>query len=56
MVSLELTGDDVWLHAPPMFHLVDAVATWGVTLVGGLHVTEHFDPKTFAATVYAPTR
>ena len=51
VVSLELTGDDVWLHAPPMFHLVDAVATWGVTLVGGLHVTEHFDPKTFAATV-----
>jgi acyl-CoA synthetase (AMP-forming)/AMP-acid ligase II len=51
VTSLELTGDDVWLHAPPMFHLVDAVATWGVTLVGGLHVTEHFDPKTFAVTV-----
>jgi len=39
------------LHAPPMFHLVDAVATWGMTLAAGLHVTEHFDPKTFAATV-----
>ncbi|HVG50061.1 MAG TPA: AMP-binding protein [Xanthobacteraceae bacterium] len=51
VTSLELTGDDVWLHAPPMFHLVDAVATWGMTLIGGLHVTEHFDPKTFAATV-----
>jgi long-chain acyl-CoA synthetase len=51
VTSLELTGDDVWLHAPPMFHLVDAVATWGITLVGGLHVTEHFDPTTFAATV-----
>jgi long-chain acyl-CoA synthetase len=51
VISLELTGDDVWLHAPPMFHLVDATAIWGVTLVGGKHVTEHFDPKTFGATV-----
>ncbi|MGZ5805282.1 MAG: class I adenylate-forming enzyme family protein, partial [Xanthobacteraceae bacterium] len=51
VTSLELTGDDVWLHAPPMFHLVDAVATWGMTLIGGLHVTEHFDPRTFAASV-----
>ncbi len=34
-----------------MFHLVDAVATWGMTLIGGLHVTEHFDPKSFAASV-----
>ncbi len=51
VTSLELTGDDVWLHAPPMFHLVDATAIWGITLVGGKHVTEHFDPRTFAATV-----
>ncbi|MGZ5896011.1 MAG: class I adenylate-forming enzyme family protein [Xanthobacteraceae bacterium] len=51
VTSLELTGDDVWLHTPPMFHLVDAVATWGMTLIGGLHVTEHFDPRTFAASV-----
>jgi long-chain acyl-CoA synthetase len=53
VTSLELTGDDVWLHAPPMFHLVDATAIWGVSLVGGRHVTEHFDPKTFAASVKA---
>jgi len=51
VTSLELTGDDCWLHAPPMFHLVDAVAVWGVTLVGGRHVTGHFDPRTFGATV-----
>ena len=51
VTSLELTGNDVWLHAPPMFHLVDATAIWGVTLVGGKHVTEHFDPRAFAATV-----
>ncbi|HWM48728.1 MAG TPA: AMP-binding protein [Xanthobacteraceae bacterium] len=53
VVSLELTGEDVWLHAPPMFHLVDATAIWGVTLVGGKHVTGHFDPVTFGATVRA---
>ena len=52
VTSLELTGDDVWLHAPPMFHLVDATAIWGVTLVGGRHVTEHFDPRTFATTIH----
>jgi long-chain acyl-CoA synthetase len=51
VTSLQLTGDDIWLHAPPMFHLVDAVATWGMTLIGGMHVTEHFDPRTFAAAV-----
>lgn len=53
VISLELTGADVWLHAPPMFHLVDATAIWGVTLVGGRHVCEHFEPDTFAATVRA---
>jgi acyl-CoA synthetase (AMP-forming)/AMP-acid ligase II len=51
VTSLELTGGDVWLHAPPMFHLVDATAIWGIALVGGGHVTEHFDPKVFAASV-----
>jgi len=51
VTSLELTGDDAWLHAPPMFHLVDATAIWGVTLVGGRHIASHFDPRTFGATV-----
>ena len=53
VLSLELTGDDVWLHAPPMFHLVDATAIWGVTLAGGKHICEHFEPQKFAATVRA---
>lgn len=35
--ALELSRDDVWLHAAPMFHLADAWATFAVTLVGGLH-------------------
>ncbi|MDB5410839.1 MAG: fatty-acid--CoA ligase [Rhodospirillales bacterium] len=53
IVALELTGDDVWLHAPPMFHLVDAFAIWAVSLVGGRHVTTHFDPMRFGPLVQA---
>src|SRR5882757_9898637 len=51
IVTLELSGGSVWFHAPPMFHLVDAFAIWGLTLVGGCHVTEHFDPSRFCAVV-----
>jgi acyl transferase domain-containing protein/acyl-CoA synthetase (AMP-forming)/AMP-acid ligase II/NADPH:quinone reductase-like Zn-dependent oxidoreductase/acyl carrier protein len=32
-----LTREDVWLHAAPLFHLVDAFAVYSVTLVGGRH-------------------
>jgi fatty-acyl-CoA synthase len=35
--ALELSPDDVWLHAAPMFHLADAWATFAITLVGGTH-------------------
>lgn len=51
IVGLELNGRDVWLHASPMFHLVDAFAIWGVSLVGGRHVTAHFDPESFGPLV-----
>jgi long-chain acyl-CoA synthetase len=45
-------GDrDVWLHAAPMFHLVDAFAIWGITLAGGVHVAAHFDPQVFGGLV-----
>jgi long-chain acyl-CoA synthetase len=50
-MTLELTAQSVWFHAPPMFHLVDAFSIWALTLVGGCHVTEHFDPATFCSTV-----
>jgi long-chain acyl-CoA synthetase len=53
IMTLDLSADDVWFHAPPMFHLVDAWAIWAMTLVGGRHVTEHFDPARFGATVEA---
>lgn len=49
--ALNLSDSDIWLHAAPMFHLVDAFAIWGMTLVGGGHVATHFDPATFGRVV-----
>jgi acyl-CoA synthetase (AMP-forming)/AMP-acid ligase II len=51
IMTLELSADSVWFHAPPMFHLVDAFSIWALTLVGGCHVTEHFEPSKFCAVV-----
>jgi long-chain acyl-CoA synthetase len=49
--TLKFKRADVWLHASPMFHLVDAFAIWGVTLAGGRHVAAHFEPDAFGALV-----
>lgn len=51
--TLELHAADAWLHAAPMFHLVDAFAIWGMTLAGGRHVTAHFEPDSFGPLVQA---
>ncbi|MEW6454459.1 MAG: AMP-binding protein [Pseudomonadota bacterium] len=51
VITLGLNAQSVWFHAPPMFHLVDAFAVWAVTMVGGCHVTEHFDPARFCEVV-----
>jgi len=51
IVGLELNERDAWLHASPMFHLVDAFAIWGVSLVGGKHVIAHFEPEIFGPLV-----
>jgi long-chain acyl-CoA synthetase len=51
VIALELSAQDVWRHAPPMFHLVDAFAIWAVTLTGGRHVIAHFEPDRFGALV-----
>ena len=51
VVCMELRERDVWLHASPMFHLVDAFSVWAITLVGARHVFAHFVPDSFAATV-----
>ena len=44
--SMRLTSADVWGHVAPMFHLVDAMAVYAVTLVGGRHA---FAPTPFEA-------
>jgi acyl-CoA synthetase (AMP-forming)/AMP-acid ligase II len=49
--ALGLAGGDAWLHAAPMFHLVDAFAIWGITLAGGRHVAAHFEPDMFGPLV-----
>ena len=51
IIGLEMNERDVWLHASPMFHLVDAFAIWGVSLVGGRHIVAHFEPETFGPLV-----
>ncbi|MDB5601216.1 MAG: hypothetical protein JWN71_3260 [Xanthobacteraceae bacterium] len=51
ILTLELSAKSIWFHAPPMFHLVDAFSIWALTLVGGCHITEHFEPAKFCAVV-----
>jgi long-chain acyl-CoA synthetase len=53
VLGLELTSADVWLHAAPMFHLVDAWAVWAMPLVGGRQATLHFEPRAFLESVEA---
>ncbi len=36
--QLGLGIDDRYLHAAPMFHLADGLATWAVTMVAGTHI------------------
>lgn len=50
MIEHRLNADDVWLHAAPMFHLVDAYAIFAITWIGGRHVTlPSFSAETTAA-------
>jgi long-chain acyl-CoA synthetase len=49
-VGLALTYDDIWMHAAPMFHLVDAWAVWAMPLLGGVQVPMHFEPELFMKT------
>jgi len=44
-VEMRIGLSDTWLHAAPMFHLVDAFAIYCVTHLGGRHVfLQHFEP------------
>ena len=43
---LSITSDWVYLHAAPMFHLADAGAVYGLTLIGSTHCfIPAFDPE-----------
>jgi len=54
ITELDMTEQDVWLHAAPMFHLADAWATWAITWVGGRHVMlPDFEPDQFFNVVAA---
>ncbi len=49
---MHLHGGDVWLHAAPLFHLVDVFAVYGITLVGGRHVMlGSFSPREAIAAI-----
>lgn len=50
--EMHLHGGDVWLHAAPLFHLVDVFAVYGITLVGGRHVVlGSFSPREAIAAI-----
>ena len=51
ILSLELNSSHIWLHAAPMFHLVDAWAVWSFPLMGAAQATVHFEPEKFMAAV-----
>jgi long-chain acyl-CoA synthetase len=50
-VGLGLGYDDIWMHAAPMFHLVDAWAVWTMPLLGATQVPMAFDPVRFLTLV-----
>jgi long-chain acyl-CoA synthetase len=51
LAGLALSEQDIWLHAAPMFHLVDAWAIWSLPLVGAAQAIVHFTPERFMETV-----
>lgn len=51
VLSLGLSWSDCWLHAAPLFHLVDAWATWAFPLLGAPQVAQHFSAETFPGTI-----
>ncbi|KAJ8614491.1 hypothetical protein CTAYLR_000746 [Chrysophaeum taylorii] len=52
VIEHRLAASDVWLHAAPMFHLVDAYAMFAITWIGGRHVViPGFAAETMAAAI-----
>jgi long-chain acyl-CoA synthetase len=51
--TVGLRGEHTWLHAGPMFHLGDAWAIWGLTMLGGRQIMMRFAPERTVATMVA---
>ena len=51
LAGLALTEQDIWLHAAPMFHLVDAWSIWSLPLIGAAQAVVHFTPERFMEAV-----
>jgi long-chain acyl-CoA synthetase len=51
VIGLELNERDIWLHAAPMFHLVDAWAMWAMPLLGASQVMLQFTPERALQTI-----
>jgi long-chain acyl-CoA synthetase len=49
ILGMGLRTDDVWLHAAPLFHLVDAWAVWAMPIIGAAQVTLQFTADAFIA-------
>jgi len=46
VMIMHFTGQDVWIHAAPMFHLADAWGCWTISWLGGRHVfMREFNPQ-----------
>jgi long-chain acyl-CoA synthetase len=51
IIDMQLTESDVYLHAAPLFHLVDAWAVWALPMLGAPQAVLHFTPAGFLTTV-----
>jgi len=51
VIDMQLSEDDVYLHAAPLFHLVDARAVWALPMLGASQAVLHFTPAHFLQTV-----
>jgi long-chain acyl-CoA synthetase len=51
IIGLGLDWHDSWLHAAPLFHLVDAWAVWSFPLLGAPQITVAFTPDSFLSSI-----
>ena len=45
IAEYQISDEDIWIHAAPLFHITDACNTWAITWAGGKHILiDRFDP------------